>query len=64
MHLELKRAIVNWLIDNKNEWQRTNSCCTKFRQYIYDDKGEYIIGGEEVSAFISFADKLIYGGNE
>lgn len=58
---ELKRAIINWLFDNKNAWQRANACRDYFRPYIYDPDGNYLIGGEEVSDFISSADKLIYG---
>ena len=62
MYLELKKAIIEWLIDNKNAWQRVNACHDVFRQYIYDDAGNYIIGGKVVSEFISDADKLLYKG--
>jgi hypothetical protein len=62
MYLELKQAIINWLIDNKNHWQRVNACYKEFRQYIYDDAGNYIIGGKVVSDFISDADKLLFKG--
>ena len=62
MYLELKKVIIEWLIENKNEWQRVNACGDHFRQYIYDDKGAYIIGGKNVVEFISKADKLLYGG--
>ena len=58
---ELKKAIINWLFDNKNAWQRTNACRDYFRPYIYDSNGNYLISGEEVSDFISNVDKLIYG---
>ena len=62
MYLELKQAIINWLIDNKNSWQRVNACHDEFRQYIYDNSGNYIIGGKVVSDFISDADKLLFKG--
>ena len=62
MYLELKQAIINWLIDNKNAWQRVNACHDAFRQYIYDDAGNYIIGGKVVSEFIRDDDKLLYKG--
>ncbi len=63
MHKELKKAIISWLLDNENEWQRTNTCHKEFRQYIYNSEGNYLIGGQEVSEFIHAADKLLYGGN-
>ena len=62
MYLELKKAIIDWLIENKNEFQRTNACHEHFRQYIYTPEGNYCIGGKVVSEFISNAEKLLYGG--
>ena len=59
--MELKKAIIDWLFANKNAWQRTNACRKYFRPYIYNADGNYLIGGEEVSDFITEADKLIYG---
>ena len=61
MYKELKQAIINWLLENENAWQRTTACREAFRAYIYDADGNYLIGGENVSNFISAADKLIYG---
>lgn len=61
MYKELKQAIINWLFENENKWQRTAACREVFRAYIYDADGNYLIGGENVSNFISAADKLIYG---
>jgi len=60
MYLELKKAIIDWLIEHKNEWQRVNSCTEHFREYIYGLGHNYIIGGETVSNFISAADKLLF----
>lgn len=61
MRNELKLAIVEYLLLNENKWQRVNSCVKEFRPYIYNDKGGYLIGGEEVAQFISDADKLLHG---
>lgn len=58
---ELKKEIINWIIDNGNEFQRINTCIDKFRLYIYDTNGNYLIGGENVANFIKKADRLIYG---
>lgn len=60
MNKELKKAIINWLIENENKWQRVNACKENFRNYIYDNDGSYIIGGEVVGAFINDVEKLIY----
>ena len=57
---ELKRMIFNWLVDNENEWERVNACHEKFRDYIYNSEGNYLIGWEKVSNFIYKADKLLY----
>ena len=60
MHKELKKEIIKWLLENENEWQRLIACTKEFRNYIYDNEGNYLIGGEEVSNFIEEADDLIY----
>ena len=60
MHKELKKEIIKWLLENENKWQRLNSCKEEFRNYIYDDKGSFLIGGEDVSDFIRKANNLIY----
>ena len=39
-----------------------NATTKQFKPYIYDDQGEYLIGGEQVSEFISEAIKLINKG--
>lgn len=57
---ELKQAIIGWLFEHENEWQRVNECNKAFRPYIFDEKGSYLIGGKEVSEFISNADKLLF----
>lgn len=57
---KLKEKIIQWLLENENAWQRINSCTKEFRLYIYDDKGNFLIGGEEVYNFIKEADKLLY----
>lgn len=62
MELELKKAIVEWLLSHENEWQRVNACRKYFSLYIYDPDGEYLISGQKVSEFISKADELLFGG--
>lgn len=57
---ELKQAIINWLFENEKVLGRINHCTDAFRAYIYDAKGNYLIGGKEVAEFIEKADKLLF----
>lgn len=59
IHYELKKAIVDWLMDNRNAWQRVNACTKEFRAYIYNSEGNYLIGGREVAEFIDAAAKIL-----
>lgn len=61
MYKELKAEILKWLLEHENEWQRVNACTEAFRAYIYNADGNYLIGGQNVSEFITEADKLLYG---
>lgn len=61
MYKELKAEILKWLLEREKEWQRVNACREAFRQYIFNAEGNYIIGGQTVSEFITEADKLLYG---
>ena len=59
MKKELKQAIINFIFDHENEFQIVNTTVDKFRNYIYDEKGEYLIGGEDVRDFTKQAIELI-----
>lgn len=59
MHNQLKKEIVNFMIDNSKEFQLVNRTTNEFRQYIYTPKGDYCIGGEEVSEFINKFDEIL-----
>lgn len=61
---QLKTSILMWLLEHEKEWQRTNTCVDEFRNYIYDDNGEHLIGGEEVYNFIKKADELLFGDDK
>jgi predicted Mrr-cat superfamily restriction endonuclease len=60
MSKELKKAIINWMFDNSKEFQLINATAERFRSYIYDDKGNYLIAGKDIMEFIRNADKLIF----
>ena len=59
MNKELKQAIVNYMFDNQNVFGLLNATSDKFKAYMFDDKGEWLIGGEQVSEFIRQAEKLV-----
>ena len=59
MNTELKKAIVNFMFDNSKDFQLINNTNQEFRPYIYDSKGNYLIGGENVANFIKETEKLI-----
>lgn len=61
MNVKLKKAICDWICDNVKEFQLTNECNKHFANYIYDDDGAYLIGGEEVCKFIESECGLIVG---
>ena len=58
MNTELKKVIFLYMMENQNEFQLVNSTALKFRQYIYDENGMFIIGGEEILEFIKSVVKL------
>ena len=53
MKKELKQAIVNFIFDNEKEFQIVNTTIDRFRNYIYGNDGNYLIGGKDVSYFIT-----------
>lgn len=59
MKKELKKAIINFILDNEKEFQLPNATLDEFRNYIYTPAGEYLIGGEDVSKFIKQAIELL-----
>ena len=59
MRTDLKLSIINFMFENAQYFQLVNHTTQVYRQYIYDEKGNYCFGGKEVSDFISMVDKLI-----
>lgn len=59
MKTELKKAITDFIFEKEKEFQINNVVTKKFRSYIYDTDGNYLIGGKDVSEFIDNAIKLI-----
>ena len=59
MNQELKKQIVLWMLDNSTEFQLVIACMGKFRPYIFDADGNFLLGGEKVATFIEQQDKLL-----
>lgn len=59
MRLELKKAILNYMIENINCFNLLNQTVEHFRCYIYDKDGEHLIGGSAVYEFIKDAEFLL-----
>ena len=59
MHLELKKAIIDYMFEHNKDFQLVNKTTEKFRQHIYTNDGNFCIGGAEVSAFILNVDMYI-----
>lgn len=59
MKKKLKIEIINFIFENEKEFQLTNAVTNNFREYVYNSKGDYLIGGEDVLNFIRQAIELI-----
>jgi hypothetical protein len=59
MENQLKQAIISKIFENQNDFQLVNTTINNFKSYIYNQDGEYLIGGEAVAEFIKQAIDLI-----
>ena len=59
MELELKKAIIDFMIENQDHFQLVNETNNHFRQYIYTPEGNFCIGGKKVNEFISKVYEII-----
>lgn len=59
--MELKKAILEWLLAHGNTPERIVACVDEFREHIWDENGEKIVGNEWVMRFIFDAEELLYG---
>lgn len=48
----LKKMITDEVIETRDEFNCVNYLISKFRGFIFDEKGEFLDGGEEVYNFI------------
>ena len=59
MKPQLKKAIIDFIFEREKDFQINNAVIQKFKPYIYDPDGNFLIGGDEVYEFIKDAIKLI-----
>lgn len=59
MNKQLKWEIIKFIFNNEKVFQLKNTAAKEFREYIYDSKGNYLIGGEDVANFIDKAIDLL-----
>lgn len=58
MQTQLKDAIIKHVQEHQGDFQLVNNTIYNFYNYIYDKRGNYLIGGEKVAQFISEFIKL------
>jgi hypothetical protein len=59
IHIELKKAIFDYMIEKHDLFNLVNNTVDHFREYIYNSEGNYLIGWKEVAEFITELNKLI-----
>lgn len=60
MQYSLMKAICDYIFEHRDEFNLTNATTAHFRNYIYDDAGEWLEhGGKQVSSFIIKQIKLV-----
>lgn len=59
INLQLKQAIINYMIENYNLFWRLNSTTKKFKNYIYDENWNYLIWWKDIIERIEQIDKMI-----
>lgn len=64
MQYTLMQRIFEVALENKKrgEFQLVNATVKEFHPYIYDEKGEFLIGGEKVYTFVKDTINLIEKG--
>lgn len=59
INTELKQAIINYIFENYNLFDRLNNTTNKFKNYIYDENWNYLIWWKEIIDWIENIHKLI-----
>ena len=59
INIELKQAIINYIFENYNLFNRLNCTTKKFKNYIYDENWNYLIWWKDIIEWIEKIDKMI-----
>ena len=59
INTELKQAIINYILQNYNLFNRLNNTIHNFKNYIYDENWNYLIWWKDIVEWIEKIDKMI-----
>lgn len=59
INTELKQAIINYIFEKYNVFNRLNNTIHNFENYIYDENWNYLIWWKDILDWIENIDKLI-----
>ena len=59
INTELKQAIINYIFEKYNVFNRLNNTTSKFKNYIFDENWNYLIWWKDIIEWIEKIDKLI-----
>jgi len=59
INTELKQAIINYIFENYNLFNRLNCTTKKFKNYIFDENWNYLIWWKDIIEWIEKIDKMI-----
>jgi hypothetical protein len=59
MNHTLQKAIIEYMLEHRDEFGTLNATIKEFKLYIYDQEGSYLIGGAQVANFIGKFDTLL-----
>ena len=59
INAELKQAIINYIFENYNLFNRLNNTIHNFKNYIYDENWNYLIWWKDIIEWIEKIDKMI-----
>lgn len=59
INTELKQAIINYIFEKYNVFNRLNNTIHNFKNYIYDENWNYLIWWKDILQWIEKIDKMI-----
>ena len=59
INTKLKQAIINYIFEKYNVFNRLNNTIHNFKNYIYDENWNYLIWWKDIIEWIEKIDKMI-----